>query len=229
VEQREDKEEVKFDLFQILQDLTDSLTIRRLLLTVLAGCMFTTGTVIYENRDFLFQEIYSRATGTHAVQQPPWIVSDETKSELISVVKNSLNIKFIAVNEVDLQKNTRVPKFWYIQDPAGQGLEAKVQSTLPQPVFDYDAKNTQQMVAVLNNEFNCAKYQDTIYGRLYPELTKAVPTICRIAIPPFYGRFIGILEIGFSSQPSKEELDAARLEVARIAVEIYLRDVLKKS
>ena len=99
---------------------------------------------------------------------------------------------------------------------------------LPQAVFDYDAKNTTQMVAILSNEFKCDPYKDTIYFRYAPELENNLPTVCRLAIPPFVGQFVGFITVGMSKEMTKQELDSIRLEVSRIAVEIYLNDVIKK-
>ena len=95
-------------------------------------------------------------------------------------------------------------------------------------IFDYDPKNTAQMVSVLANEFRCDPFQDTIYHKVIPKAGEHIGTICRVAIPPFVGKFIGFLSIGLPHTISKPELDSIRLELSRVAVEIYLRDIEKK-
>jgi hypothetical protein len=55
-----------------------------------------------------------------------------------------------------------------------------------------------------------------------------MPAVCRLAIPPFVGQFVGMVTVGLSKQVTKQEMDTIRLEVSRLAVEIYLSDVVKK-
>ena len=212
--------------FQWIQDFADRLTIKRIITVLLTGFLITFLTLIFENRDLVFQEVYASATGRD--QPSGWEVSKTTQDQLIGLVKRAPLVKLVMVTEVDLQKNRRIVRFWHLDDPDESAVRAKSATLLPQAVFDYDPKNTQQMVAILNNEFVCSRFQDTVYQRFFPDLNKRMPVICRVAIPPFYGRFVGILTIGLNAAPTKEEQDSIRIEASRIAVEVYLRDVVKK-
>lgn len=215
--------------FQLIQDFTDKLTAKRIFTTLLFGLLVTFTMMLYENRDFIFHKAYSSVVGE--VQPSSWTVGDETKQQMLKFVSVDPNVNLVMITEMDLQKNRRLPRFWHIEAStlvSTQFLQ-KIENLLPQPVFDYDAKNTTQLVAVLNNEFVCSRTSDTIFQRIFPFIIKEVPVVCRLAIPPFYGRFVGIITIGLTTYPTKSELDALRLEVARYAVEIYLRDIIKKS
>lgn len=221
---KQEKEE--FDLFQWIQDFTDKLTVKRILTVLLTGFLITFLTLTFENRDLVFKTIYASITGGD--QPAAWEVSRTTQDKLTELVAQSAIIKMAMVTEVDLQKNRRIVRYWHLDDQDEQAVRLKSATLLPQAVFDYDPKNTQQMVAILNNEFVCSHFQDTVYQRFFPDLAKRMPVICRVAIPPFYGRFVGILTVGLSSAPTKQEYDSLRIEVSRIAVEVYLRDVVKK-
>jgi len=222
--------EDKLSWVPAIQDFTDKLTITRIVTALFAGIMFTGMMMVYENRDLIFEKIYNTGQRPQpsAMLLSVWDVTPKTKEDLISLVKGSSLISFALITEVDLQKNRSTAKHWFLDDPNEAQIRARASTALPQAVFDYDAKNTQQMVGVLNNDFVCAKFTDTIYVRSFPDLAKRVPVICRIAIPPFYGKFVGILTFGLRVQPTKDELDSIRLEASRLAVEIYLRDILKK-
>lgn len=213
--------------FNWVQDFTDSLTIRRAFMILVAGIMASIVALFYENRALLFQGAVETA---FQAEKPTtnWEISEETQRQFKALVQSSPLIKFMMITEVDLQKNRRTPRFWYLDDEREDFIRAKVNTMLPQAVFDYDAKNTQQMVAILQNEFVCNKYSDTVYQRIFPDLGKRMPVVCRAAIPPFYGRFVGMLTVGLETTPTKEELDSLHIEMSRISVEIYLRDVLKK-
>jgi hypothetical protein len=213
--------------FQWVQDFTDKLTFRRILMVLFAGFLITFTTVVFENRAALFQSIYAAVTSQN--ETASWEISRATQDQLITLVQTSSLIKMAVILDVDLQKNRSIVRFRQLNDPDELEIKRKANAILPQAVFDYDPKNTQQMVGVLNNEFVCAQFQDTSYQRYFPELGKRMPVICSIAIPPFYGRFVGILTLGLNTIPTKQELDGIRIEASRLAVEIYLRDVVKKT
>lgn len=214
--------------FQLIQDFTDVLTIKRIFTTLLFGLLATFTMILYENRDIIFHRVYSTVIGE--TQPSSWSVGEETKQQMLKFVSNDPNVNLLMITEMDLQKNRRLPRFWHIETSPTTSKQflLKIEKLLPQPVFDYDAKNTAQLVSVLNNEFVCSRSSDTIFQRVFPFITKEVPIICRLAVPPFYGRFVGIITVGLSTYPTKTELDALRLEIARYAVEVYLRDVIKK-
>lgn len=212
--------------FHWVEDFTDKLTLRRVFMLLMTGLLVSFTALMYENREQFFQAAVASLMNTSTIST--WEPTETTQQQLKNLVRNSGTIKFAMVTEVDLEKNRRTPKFWYLDDPEEIFIRAKANTMLPQAVFDYDPKNTQQMVAVINNEFVCNKFSDTVYQRFFPDLGKRMPVICRLAIPPFYGRFVGIMTIGLRHPPSQEELDSIRLEASRLSVEIYLRDVIKK-
>lgn len=220
-------EKTAVEWWQFIQDIVDKLTLKKILLVLIAGVILIAATLFYENRNIIFSAGVD-AINNNSSTPTSWTVSEETKSQLTALVRNSPLIKAALITEVDLQKNRRIPRWWFLEDEQETQIRMKAASLLAQPVFDYDPKNTQQMVSVLNNEFSCVPYTDTIYQRLFPDLGPRMPTVCRLAIPPFYGRFAGILTFGLEVVPSKAEQDSIRLEASRIAVEIYLRDVVKK-
>lgn len=214
-------------VLQFVQDITDKLTLSKIAAVFLFGVLGTFLTLVYENRSSVFDSALSVWRGEK--EHTNWELSDSTKAQMVGTVKASSWINFILISEVDLQKNRRIPKYWFM-DPAAEVLiENKSALLQSQPVFDLDAKNTQQMIGILNNEFVCSPFEDTIFSKMFPNLQKEIPYVCRLSIPPFYGRFVGILTIGLRKQPSKDELEQIRIDLARFSVEVYLRDVTKKS
>jgi len=213
-------------IVQFLQDVTDKLTLSKIAAVFLAGLLATALTLIYENRTAVFDKVVTYARGQ--TEQANWTLTDQTKTQMVGMVKGSQWMNMVLVTEIDLQQNRRIPKYWHLDSQYEQLVNNKASMLFPQPVFDMDAKNTQQMIGVLNNEFVCTRIEDTVFYRLFPELQKEMPMVCRLSIPPFYGRFVGILTVGLRKVPTKEELERLRIELARFSVEIYLRDVVKK-
>ena len=213
------------ELLQLVQDFTDRLTVKRILLALFVGVLATFITLVFENRDVIFHSIYTHVNNMETPRG--WVISESSKQQLRGLIKDGSIINMVMVTEIDLQKNRRTAKYWELVSELEPQVRKQAEALLPQPVFDYDANNTRQMVGVLNNEFVCSRFEETILNRHFPYMAKEVPVICRIAIPPFYGRFVGTLTVGLQAPPSKEELDAIRIEAARLAVEIYIRDVSK--
>lgn len=214
----------KDTITKFLQDMIDTLTFRRVaLLSLLASILILVYTV-FENRAAVFATIYRNTDTSTAIA---WTLSSESKTELAALTKTGL-VGAVLLSDVDLKKNRKTIKHIYLAD---KSLEAAVQPVLtkllPQALFDYDPKNTAQMVAMLNNEFVCAPTKDTVYVRHLPDLPRKLPIICRIAVPPFFGEFAGFISIGLVRQPTPSEFDSLKIEMNRTAIELYLRDISK--
>lgn len=219
----QDKE--KAGALEIVQDFTDKLTIRRVLTSLMAGIIALLLYTAYEFRSNIIDAALSTARDVDDARD--WDVKFSEK-DLDALVRSNELVKFVMVTQVDLRSNRRIPRYWYLDDPNVAVIKQRAAQLLPQAVFDYDDKNTQQMVAVLNNEFVCSKFEDTVFMRHFEELAPRMPYVCRMAIPPFYGRFVGILTIGLTQAPTKADVDALRLEANRLSIQIYVNDVIKR-
>lgn len=218
----------KEKILAFIEGIIDLLSFKRVALLALLAAIGLALYVVFENRSTIVTKIVKSENVVSEPALPQWELSDLSKQSMMDLTKNSA-VVYIAIADVDLKKNRRSTKWRYVGDAVLKAnIEGIVANVLPQAVFDYDAKNTAQMVAVLSNEFRCDHSKDTLYARFYRDVVTQVPTICRIAIPPFVGQFVGYIAVGISKQISKQELDAIRLELSRIAVEIYLTDVIKK-
>ena len=219
----------KGKLLAFIEDIIDNLTFQRVALIALLVVIGLGLYAIFENRNNLINRLIEPPAQTVPVGLPVWELSERSKAALQSFAKTT-EVAFVAVSDVDLQKNRRTVRYYYIDDVANIQLSTTALQAmgLPQAVFDYDAKNTAQMVSVLSNEFRCDAYKDTIYFRYAPELVEKLPLVCRLAIPPFVGQFVGFLTVATNRNLTRTELDTIRLEASRIAVEIYMNDVVKK-
>jgi hypothetical protein len=84
------------------------------------------------------------------------------------------------------------------------------------------------MIAMLNNEFKCVPIAETSTFRFFPTLLEVFPYVCRIAVPPFFGEFAGFITVFTTRALKEEEFDSLKIEMNRLAIEIYLRDIAKK-
>lgn len=222
---RVDKEQI----LTLAEDIIDTLTFKRValiaLLTGIALLLFS----LYENRSKIVETVVTPKPEPSLIEDvPQWQLSPTSRAELERLT-NTTAVGFVVVSDVDLKKNRRAAKYSFLEDKTILLSPQQQQAlALPMPVFDYDAKNTAQMVSVLSNEFRCDPYRETLYFRYAPELADRFSTVCRISIPPFAGQFAGFLTVAIEGTPQKSDLDSIRLEVSRIAVDIFYNDIQKR-
>lgn len=213
----------KEEVVAFLNDMIDALTWRRAGLLLLFGALTVLLLMLFENRTIIFNRMIS----TVPVEEltTPWEISDKSKSELIGLTRSPI-VGGVLLTEVDLKKNRRITKFWHITDAAFRQQATQIASTiLPQAFFDSDPKNNEQMLAVLNNQFVCSPVTDTVFIRFFPDVASRYPTVCRLAVPPFSGHFAGLITIFLNRTPTQADIDSLKIEITRVSVELYLRDI----
>jgi len=176
--------------------------------------------------------VYSKVFVTTINRQPTKTqqinISSKTKAQLTQLTQTSPQIKFILISEVDINYNSRINRWWFLDDIATNRIRVQESFVLPLPLYNTDPRNTLQMVDIMNNEFVCSPFEETLYAARFAGLHPPILTICQLAIPlPRQGTFTGLLVLGLKTVPTKEDKAQLRLEASRIAVELYLRGELK--
>lgn len=216
----------KEEIVGFLNDMIDALTWKRAGLLALLGAFVVGLLMTFENRTAIFDRVYDQPKIEQLTY--PWELSDLSKNDMTALMKQDY-IGGVLVTEVNLKKNRRTTKFWALKDPTFRESTAKVVATLlPQALFDQDRKNNEQMIAVLNNQFLCTKTEDTTFARILPDMPKKLPYVCRLAVPPYVGEFAGFVTIALTRSPSQSEVEALKIELTRISIELYLRDVAQR-
>lgn len=211
---------------EVVEDIIDTLTFRRVALLTLLAIISVVLFSLFENRNALFASIYKTTTPTTLIE---WDLSNDSKDQLKGLVSSINYVGAVLMTDVDLKKNRRVTKWYYVEDKIlSEEIKLTAAGILPQALFDYDPKNTEQMVAMLDNEFRCTDTKDTVFVRFFPNFPDRFPQVCRLAVPPFFGEFAGFMTIFVTRRIKPEEYDALKIEVSRVAIEIYLRDISKK-
>jgi hypothetical protein len=98
------------------------------------------------------------------------------------------------------------------------------------PLFNSDPINNVRMSKLINGEFICDPFKDTIAYKLAPATNKSVvtnivSTVCANGIPPTYGRFTGIVSVYLKTVPTQEENDRIRTLSRDLSLGIYERDL----
>ncbi len=213
----------KEELVAFLNDMVDALTWKRFALLTLLGLVTIGLLMVFENRTSLFNRVIDPTPVEELAI--PWEVSQQSKDELTALTKLPI-IDGVLLTEVNLKKNRRITKFWHVNNPDFRLEATRIMSTLlPQAFFDTDRKNNEQMLAVLSNQFVCTPSKDTVFIRFFPAIDKTYPYICRLAVPPFTGEFAGLVTVLLKRSPAQSEIDSLKIEITRVSVEMYLRDI----
>lgn len=216
----------KEEIVAFLSDMVDALTLKRVALLTILGAISVALMIGFENRTIIFNKMFSAPVESLTI---PWEMSDESKRELTSLASSQSLVGGVLVSEVNLKKNRKITKFWYVEDAALKEQAANIIATLlPQAFFDTDKNNNDQMVGVVGNQFVCSPTVETVYVRYLPNMPKKLPYICRLAVPPFVGEFAGFITLALVRPPTKSEMDSLRIELTRISIEFYLRDIDRK-
>ena len=216
----------KEEVIGFLNDMIDALTWKRVgLLSLLATCSISL-VIGFENRGTIINRVFDKPV---EVAVAPWELSDTSKSALLKLSGSQPILAGVVVTEVNLKKNRRQVKYLRFKDDQFQANAVAIANTaLPQAFFNDDRKNNDQMLAVLNNQFLCVQTSDTIWPNFYAGVQKTFPYVCRLAVPPFAGEFAGLITLFLTRQPSPWEIDALKIELSRISIELYLRDIGKR-
>lgn len=216
----------KEEVVGFLNDMVDALTWKRVGLLCLLGVVTVSLLVTFENRTTIFNQLVEKKPVESLTV--PWELSETSKLAINELTTQKL-IGAVLVTEVNLKKNKRTTRYWFARDTGfRQYVTNIIGGILPQAFFDTDRKNNDQMLSVLNNQFVCTPTVDTVFIRFLPDMPKTLPYVCRLAVPPFAGEFAGFITLGLTKQPSNSEIDAMKIELTRVAIELYLRDIDRK-
>lgn len=141
-------------------------------------------------------------------------ISDATVKKVDSIVNSNPSIVGGQVISVNLEKNTRYVVYTSIKNDDVKKLYLNFMSgriTLEVPVFTSDDAQNSRIVKIINHEFVCSPYKETITYKYAPETAKYITTVCAISIPPSYGKFKGIFGVYLSREPTDLEKDLLRI------------------
>lgn len=212
------------DKIETIQALLSSLTWRKIALmtTFLAILGFSYAT--FDNR-FAVYEFFSSGRPP----PPPTVVklSSESIESIDKAVDNSHIIVAIQIILVDFQRNSRVITYSSIDNQDLKILFEDFLNRAPTelPLFNNDMINNQRLVNLVNGDFECTPYKDTLSSKLLPASANFVSSLCTGPIPPLYGRFAGIVVVYLSREPTGLEIEQTRALTRNLGLQIFNTDL----
>lgn len=150
-------------------------------------------------------------------------INSTIRDEIDDDVKRSASIVGIQIVTINFEKNIRLETYVSIDSAAVQKiynnyLNNKVVETV---LFDEDKANNTRVLRLINGEFICMPYKESLAYRYAPEGIAFVSTVCAIGIPPSYGEFSGIFIIYLKDKPDRDMTEKLFLLAREISVKIY--------
>lgn len=183
----------------------------------------------WENRVTIYNSL--NVTAQVATAEPLVIVLSSTTQQLLetTVNKGKGAIAGVQIVSVDFKKNSRVTSYFSISDENlkkeyAKFVENRVTAT---PLFTANEKNNQRMIDLINGEFSCSPFRDTIAQSLMPKLSETISSICSISIPPYYGRFSGYMNVYLYKEPTVADMSFTRQLIRDLSLKIYETDIDK--
>jgi len=143
------------------------------------------------------------------------VLTEENKANLNKYAENIRNFVGIFVVSTDIQSNSTQVVYMNILDPVVNSVfssfinDKAISNTEPLFVKNGDNINS-RLVSLINHEFVCTSFADTISSRFLPEIASYVSVVCSISIPPSFGEFNGMINVYLNKQPTAEDIDIIR-------------------
>jgi hypothetical protein len=124
------------------------------------------------------------------------------------ILPYSPHVMGVQVSALDIQTNSRVIVYTHLLDST---VEKIYLSSLAKnnygsyPIFTKDNNPNERVIRLLNHEFVCVDFQETLIFKIAPELGGHVQYICSISIPPSYGEFKGLVTLFLDTPPTDDD------------------------
>lgn len=213
-------------MLKLFIKVLNSISLSKVLVWALSATAALVLYTIVENRD--------RLTGS--IMNPPnsnpvgltFLVSQSSRAIINNKVKTDRDVIGISVRSADLRMNESKSVYFFSDDPQLNEVisTAHAAGNTSIPLFTSDEQNNQSTIRLVNGQFSCQKFQDTLVGKLYPELKASVKTICQASIPSYYGYFSGFVTEFLSANPTPAQEAQLKISLEKIATDIYFSDVV---
>jgi len=212
------------DKIETAQTLINSLTWRKIVLLTAFLLILGFSYAVFDNRYAVYEFFrYSKAALPASVIK----LSKSSITEINKVVFQSDLVVAVQITLVDFQRNTRVVVYTEVDNPALKELYVSFMAKAPAelPLFNNDIINNQRLVNLVNGEFICTPYADTMSAKLLPQSIPYVKTLCAGPVPPLYGRFAGIIGIYLRREPTPVEAEQIKTLSKNLGLMVYNNDL----
>lgn len=199
------------------------LNLRKVLLLALASLATLICYTAYEERTRILTALSADLSPRHEMQK--FNISDDIAIEIRYMTRLPI-VSMVAVYAADLQINERMIAYRYADDPYLTDLWDKQIATAGNslPLFTHNTKVNALVVSIINGQFSCHPYQDTMNREILRN--DRTPVLCFVSLPPYYGSFSGYVEVSLARVPTTLEQQTIEIEIKRLSNDIFFKNVM---
>lgn len=137
-------------------------------------------------------------------------LKQDSSAYIINNMQRIPDLVGVHIISINLQKNTRYVTYSYfdnrdVKEMYSHFFEKSLSEEIPFFTRDNDKVNS-NLVKVINHEFTCVPYTNTVMHEYVPAAEKNIKSVCSLAIPPSYGALKGAIEIYLSKEPENKDM-----------------------
>lgn len=156
-----------------------------------------------------------------------------SQTELTNFLKKEELVVGVQVVAVDLVKNERRTTFFQADSVALTAVweEYLTRRVAPPAAFSSAASQNDRVTSIINGNFDCRKFRDTIGFQNYPAADPIAPMVCAISVPASFdgsGDFVGFINFFVTRPLSDQETRRLSKHAIDLATSIYKRDIQPK-
>lgn len=215
--------------FRSLLESGQRIMFLELLATVTLAVLLVSIFILYEAKTAVVQRYIVPDTQVAVVPSAERLELSSASREAVAEFAHAHpEIAVVGVVAVELKENTRTSLMRVFNDKEVERrvVEAdKTQPGGPFPLFTADTAGNAEITALLGGEFTCSTEDVAVFIQRY-NLGDKLKQVCRIPVPPYYGRLTGYLVLYSKVEMSIYEKDRLRSAATRLALDIYRNDVV---
>jgi hypothetical protein len=177
----------------------------KLFTVILLSFLAFAGYFAWDSRQVILQAIQSQ-------DKMPQIAKQESLVPVAQSLMKDLDAIIVVVNKANLVTNSRTT----ILAMGPNGREKPIEGTVTS-LFNASVERNQAMVAMLNGEVLCEKFDGSSKVGEWG-VKNGVVFMCRGSIPPEVGKFAGYIAVGFKEKP--EDITAIKTRINLASTEM---------
>lgn len=156
-------------------------------------------------------------------------ISIESEKEITKFLQSSGDIVAVSAVSASLSKNIRRTIFFKTENAELQQIWDSYMTRRQSRVNVFAAEiRNDRIINVINGEFDCRPFSETIGFKLYPSANKMVNSICSISIPAGFdksGDFVGFVNIFLNKGMTIAERNKLAQRAIILSNNIYRREI----
>ena len=151
-------------------------------------------------------------------------VTDSVKNTIADITRKSPIIVGTQIITLNFHKNIRVETYMNIGNVVIQQAYDLYMKTkrVEVPLFTIDKEKNNRIFSIINGEFTCTPYKESMAYKYAPQLDQvAITDVCSLGIPPYNNNISGLISVYLKYHPSSDEKQNIFLSMREVSNRIY--------